>query len=263
MTGHSFSSTFVVRGGVPSETTNRWDILVGGWSARYERMEIVPADAALYFWKFPGDLGGFARAELQHVAKQTKAAIARIHLRKIARHFAEMQQGAVGKGGVHRARVVAHGAVAQRTPAAGIVARHAADGGARGGGNSDRKPQAMLFELPVEIVEHDPRFDHAGTILNVERDDAVQVFREIYDDAVIDGLAALRSPAAARRDDPAVVPGDGEHLQRFVHGSGDHDAERHDLVKRSVGRIAAAAKGVEKNVAGGIRPEPLFKPREA
>ena len=61
----------------------------------------------------------------------------------------------------------------------------------------------MLFELPVEVVEHDARLDHAGAVLDVERDDAVQVFGEIDDDAVIDGLAALRGAAAARRDDPA------------------------------------------------------------
>ena len=63
----------------------------------------------------------------------------------------------------------------------------------------------MLFELPVEVVEHDARLDHAGSVFDVERDDAVQVLREIDDDAVIDGLAALRGAAAARRDDPALV----------------------------------------------------------
>ena len=56
----------------------------------------------------------------------------------------------------------------------------------------------MFFELPVEVVEHDARLDHAGAVLDVERDDAVQMFGKVDDDAVIDGLAALRGAAAAR-----------------------------------------------------------------
>src|SRR5205085_7016267 len=110
------------------------------------------------------------------------------------------QQRAVGEGCVHRQRVVAHGAVAQRTPAAGIVAGHAADGGAGSGGDVDRKPQTVLPELAVEVVEHDAGFDDATAVLDVEREDAVEVLGEIDDDAVIDGLAALRSAAAAGGD---------------------------------------------------------------
>ncbi len=144
--------------------------------ARHQRIEIVAADPALHLREFFRDLGGLARAEIEHVAKQVHAAIAGIHLRQIARHLTEMQQGAVGKRRVDRNRVIAHGAVAQRTAATGIVAGHAADGGARGGGNVDRKPQAMLPELAVEVVEHDPRFDRAGPVLDVERDDAGEVF---------------------------------------------------------------------------------------
>ena len=172
-----------------------------------------------------------------------------------------MQKRAVGKGCVHRAGVVAHGAVAQRASAAGIVAGHAADGGPRRGGNVDRKPQAMLLELAVEVVEHDPRFDHAGAVLEVERDDAVQVLGEIDDDAVIDGLAALRGAAAARRDDPPGVAGNGQRPQRLVHGFRHHHARGHDLVERRVGRIAAAVEGIEEHIARDFAREPVFECR--
>src|SRR6202035_2662717 len=97
-----------------------------------------------------------------------------------------------GRDCCQRDCVAAYGAVAQRPPAAGIVAGHAADGGPRGRGNIDREPQTMLLELTVEVVEHDPRLDHASAVLDIERDDAVQMLGEIDDDAVIDGLAALR-----------------------------------------------------------------------
>ena len=160
-----------------------------------------------------------------------------------------MQERAVGKRSVDRAGVVAHGAVAQRTAAAGIVAGHAADGGARGRGNVDRKPQAVPSEPAVEVVEHDAGLDHAGAVLDVERDDAVQMFREIDDDAVVDGLAALRGAAAARRDDPSGVAGDRQRPQRLVHGPGHHHARGHDLVERGVGRVAAAVEGIEEHVA--------------
>ena len=226
--------------------------------ARHQRIEIVAADAALHFWKSFGDLGRLALAEIEHVAKQRKPALRGIHPRQIARHLAEMQERAVGQRRIHRQRVVAHGAVAQRTAAAGIVAGHAADGGARGGGDVDRKPQPVLFELPVEVVEHDAGLDHAGAVCDVERDDAVQVLGEIDDDALIDRLAALRGAAAARGDDPALVAGDRERPQRLVHGPGHHDAKRHDLVERGVGRVAAAVEGVEENIARDGSPQALF-----
>ena len=153
-----------------------------------------------------------------------------------------MQERAVGQRGIDRQRVVAHGAVAERASAAGIVAGHTADGGARGGGDVDRKPQPVLPELPVEVVEHDAGFDHTSAVGNVERDNPVQVFGEIDDDAFIDRLSALRGAAAARGDDPPVVAGDRERPQRLVHRSRHHHAERHDLVERGVGRVTAAVE---------------------
>ena len=72
---------------------------------------------------------------------------------------------------------------------------------------------------------------------------------------VVDGLAALRGAAAARGDDPALVAGDRKRPQRLVHGPGNHHAERHDLVERGVGRVAAAVEGVEENVARNLAGE--------
>ena len=110
----------------------------------------------------------------------------------------------------------------------------------------------MLFELAVEVVEHDAGLDHASAVLDIEREDPVQVFGEIDDDAAVDRLAALRSAAAARGDDQAVVAGDRKRAQRLIDGAGDHDPERHDLVERGVGGVAAAVEGAEKDVTGQI-----------
>jgi hypothetical protein len=85
--------------------------------------------------------------------------------------------------------------------------------------------------------------------MRAQRDDAVQVPGEVDDDAVIDGLAALRSAAAARRDDAARVTANRQRPQRLVHGSRHHHARRNDLVERGVGRVAAAAERVEQDLA--------------
>ena len=68
--------------------------------------------------------------------------------------------------------VLAGVAVAQRAPAAGVVRRHAADGGARRGRDIDREPQAVRFERAVEIVEHDAGLDPGAAAGHVEIEDA-------------------------------------------------------------------------------------------
>jgi hypothetical protein len=119
----------------------------------------------------------------------------------------------------------------------------------------------VLPELAVEVVQHDPRLDHTGAVLDVEREDAVQVFGKIDDDAVIDGLAALRGPAATWRDDPAVVATDRQRSERLVDAPRHHHARRHDLVERRVGRIAAAVERIEEDIARNFSREPVFERR--
>ena len=224
--------------------------------ARHQRIEIVAADAALHLWKSLA-ISPRPRARRDRACRGTaQARSAGEFTRARSRGTSpKCKQRAVGQRRIHRQRVVAHGAVAQRTAAAGIVAGHAADGGARGGGDVDRKPQPVLFELAVEVVEHDAGLDHADAVFDVEREDAVQVLGKVDDDPVVDGLAALRGAAAARGDDPALVPGDRKRPQRLVHGPGDHHAQGHDLVERGVGRVAAAVEGVEENVARDLAGE--------
>src|SRR5204863_245787 len=98
-------------------------------------------------------------------------------------------------GGIHRLVETAEVADAEH-----LVAGHATDGSAGGGGDVDRKPQPVRLQLPIEVVEHDAWLDHASAVLRVKRNQAVEVFGNVDDDTVIDGLAALRRAAAARRD---------------------------------------------------------------
>ena len=192
--------------------------------ARHQRVQIVAADAALHLGESRCDLGCFAGAERQQIDKQVKFAGPAVQICEIVQHLAEMQHPAIRQCRIHRQRIVAHGAVTQRASAAGIVAGHAADGGARGGGDIDREPKAVRLELPVEVVEHDARLDCANAVGNVERNDAVEVFGDIDDDAIVDGLATLRGSAATRGDDLAVVASDRQRPPRLIQGAGDHDS---------------------------------------
>ena len=104
-------------------------------AARHQRIEIIAADTALHFWKAPFDLIGLARRNGEQVAHQIRR-----HVDPRVADAAEMRARAVGQHGVDRKNVLPRIAVTQRARAAGIVADHAADSGARGGGDIDRKP---------------------------------------------------------------------------------------------------------------------------
>ena len=172
------------------------------------------------------------------------------HVGEIGRDRAEMQRAAVRQQRVDREHVLARVAVAQRARAAGIVADHAADGGARGGGDVDRKPQAVRLEPAVEFVEHDAGLDHAAAAGDVELDHLVEIFRAVDDQRRVDGLAALRGAAAARRDRHAFLPRDRNRPTGFLDRARRDHAHRHDLIVRRVGGVAAAAEAVEQDLAG-------------
>ena len=129
-----------------------------------------------------------------------------------------------------------------------IVAREAVE-------TSTGKPQSVRLELTVEVVEHDAGLDDAGSIFDIERQDAVQVLGRVDDEAAVDGLAALRRAAAARRDRDAFVARDRERGERLLGRARDDHPERHDLVKRGIGRIAPAVEGVEQDAARDLPPE--------
>ncbi len=76
---------------------------------------------------------------------------------------------------------------------------------------------------------------------------------------MVDGLAGLRGAAAARRYGDALRTANRERMFGVRdRARGDH-ADRHDLIMRGVGRIAAAGESVEVNIAGLLRLEPPFE----
>ena len=124
-------------------------------------------------------------------------------------HLAEARLAAVGQDRVDGEHVVAHDAVADRARAAGVVAGHAADGGAAGGRHVDREPQARgpraggsarRARCPAR------RCRCARSASSV--DEPVQVLAEVDDQRAAHRLARLRGAAAARQQRHALLARD-------------------------------------------------------
>ena len=145
-------------------------------AAGHERVEVVAADTAQHFREARLDLVGLARADRAAGRAQAAAAASRRAGRRVpARTGPKCAARAVRQHHVDRHTLSTRVAVAQRARAAGIVADHAADGGARGGRDVDREPQAVRLELAVELVEHDAGLDHAAPAGDVELEDVVEM----------------------------------------------------------------------------------------
>ncbi len=172
-----------------------------------------------------------------------------------------MRRAAVRQDGVDREHVLARVAVAQRARAARIVARHAADGGARGGGDIDREPEAVGLEGAVEVVEHDAGLDGAAPARDVEVEHAVQIFRAVDHQRPVDRLPALRGSAAARQHGDALLARERDGALGLGEGARQHDPKRHHLVLGGVGGVAPAGERVEADFACDFRFEPAFEPR--
>ncbi len=221
---------------MPSPPTSRCARLTS-FLPVHQRVEIVAADAALHLGEARRDFVGLAGADGEQVLRQRPQR--RRHVGDVAADAAEMAERAVGQDRLDGDDVVAHGAVAQTAAAAGVVAGHAADGRPRRGRDIDRKPQAVRLELAVELVEHDARLDRAAPRLDVEVEDAGQVFRAVDHQRFADGLAGLRRAAAARQHRDALGPGNRYRPISFFYGArGDH-AHRRDLIMGRIGGVTA------------------------
>ena len=93
-------------------------------------------------------------------------------------------------------------------------------------------------------------------VLDVEIEDAREIFRAIDDQRFADGLAGLRRAAAARQDGRALAAGNRYRPIGLLDRARRDHADRHDLVVGGIGCVAAARKTVELNLAGqfGLQP---------
>ena len=117
----------------------------------------------------------------------------------------------------------------------------------------------MRLELAVELVEHDAGLDRAARALDVEIEDAGEVFGAVDDQRGADGLPGLRGAAAARQHRDALGPGNSYRSFGFFYRARGDDADRHDLVMRGVGRITAAGEAVELHLPAQFGLQPPFQ----
>jgi hypothetical protein len=67
----------------------------------------------------------------------------------------------------------------------------------------------------------------------------------VDDQRVVDRLPALRCAGASRQHMGTVVTGERDGAFSFRQSAGDHHAQRHHLIGRRVGGVAAAVEAVE------------------
>jgi hypothetical protein len=104
--------------------------------------------------------------------------------------------------------VVDHLAVADGARAAGIVARHAADGAAARGRRLDGEEQAVALEARVQVLQDEARLDGRSLALKIDARQAVQVAAAIEDQPRSDRLPVLGRSPAARDHGHVVLPRD-------------------------------------------------------
>ena len=148
---------------------------------------------------------------------------------------------AIGQHGIDGHHVVHHIAVANRTRATGIIARHAPQGGLRTGRHVHRKPPSVFAQPGIQGIQNDAGFHLCGVGIQVEREQTIEVLAGIDHQRLAHRLTALRAAGAARQHRDPLFAGD-------LHGSqGIGFAVRHDhanglnLIDRGIGGVAPAA----------------------
>src|ERR1700677_2751243 len=171
-----------------------------------------------------------------------------------------MRGRTVGENGIDREHVVAHRAIAKRSTAAGIVARHAPDRGARRRRDIDREPQPLRLQLAIEFVEYNARLDATAPPFGVERQNFGKRFRTINDQRGVHRLPALGGSRASWENGDVARPGDAQGSRRLFDRARNDHAERRDLIERGVGRVTASRESVELDFAHALVAQRALQP---
>jgi hypothetical protein len=158
---------------------------------RVDAVDVVAAHPAQQLWKASLDLGGLTRTETAHALHQVQVTVARGTRIEVSGHIGETGAAAVREQRMDGVHVVHHVAVADGAGTAGVVTRHAADGGAIGGGHVDREEQTVGHESGIELVEDDAGLDPNLSRILVQLNDSVQILADVDDQCLADGLTTL------------------------------------------------------------------------
>jgi hypothetical protein len=162
---------------------------------------------------------------------------------------AEDRLRAVAEEAARRDEVFARGAVDDGVGAAGVVADHAADHRAIGGGSFRREEEAVRLEVEVELVADDTRLDANAALRRVGREHAVQVAPEVHHDAAAHDLAGEGGAGGARDEADAAPVGEGDQLADVRLGFRQGDGDRQLLIFGGVGRVELPHRRIEVQLA--------------
>ena len=208
-----------------------------------EDIQVVARHATQHFGPMGLDLRPQLGGELLHALTElTLCPLALVEA-------AQRQQRAIGQPGLCPQHVVHHVAVGDAAAATRVVAGHAPQGGLSTGGHIHRVPQAVGFELCVEMVQHQPGLHRHGALLDVEIDDAAQVFAEVDHQTGTHGLSTLAGAAAARHDGHIQFAADAQGGDHIVVAARHQHRQRQALVDRGVRGVAPAVGQAHQHLA--------------
>ena len=101
--------------------------------------------------------------------------------------------------------------------------------------------------------------DRAALALDVEIEDAGQVFGTVHHQRFADRLAGLRGAAAARQHADPFRAGNAYRPFGFFYRARGNHADRRDLIMGGVGGVTAAAEAVEMHVPAQFGLQPPFQ----
>ena len=221
-------------------------------AAGHQRVDVVAADPALHLGKARGDLVGLARAEREQVARQRLAAAnSSGRSDRSRRHRPEMRLAAVGEHRVDREHVLARVAVAQRARAAGVVRRPCrrwwrATAVETSTGN--HRPCGLSWRLRSSSTMP------GSTTQRAPGDIEIEIRLRCFEQSMMSewltvwpGLRRCRRRAAVTGTPSSRA--DRDRPLGLLDRARRHHAERHDLVVRGVGGVAAAGEAVELHLA--------------
>jgi hypothetical protein len=187
-----------------------------------ELVEVVAHDAPQHFGVAALHFIGVRPGQVAYgpVAARLEAVAGARGVERLGGERAEARHGSVRQHDVLLDDVIDRLAVVHRPRPARVVAHHAAYGGAAGGGDVGREPQAVRAKLRVQLVEDDAWFDARPAFGDVHLEDRVQILRGVDDEAGSDRLTALRRAAAAHGERTAGLGADADDLDEILAGRG-------------------------------------------
>ena len=137
---------------------------------------------------------------------------------------------AVGHHHFQRKHVVPRAAIEWRMRSGGIVGDHAAEGGARAGGDIRTEPPAVRPQKVIQLIQYHPRSDAHGAPFQIQFADLAVMPGEINDQTVAQGAAGQTAARAPRNDRPSLRRGALDGFRRFAGRFGKSHPDWRDLV---------------------------------